>query len=178
MTEPGHDHKPSDLGVHILKPSTVSGLQPDTVHYDCMTWTSSFMSLSYRSVPGLSVCLCVWLLSVWLPVPTTPGTESFVGQQYVRKSWYLERLCPCRENWSPFLVNWQEERHRAVEIHWWSLFPLISMSWDRKDGNETESGNQRPTLPAFWYKPRRSLKILDSDNLVGGYDCIFVNAGD
>ena len=79
---------------------------------------------------------------------------------------------------SPFLVKGKTQGRwkSAGEVAPWP-FPLVSMSRGRKEGSETESGNQRATLPAFQYKSRRSLKNLNSNSLVDGYDCIFVNVG-
>lgn len=138
--------------------------------FSCLWATDLCLACQFACASDFFQCDCL--------CPRPWALSHLLGSSMWGRADDLKKALPMQRKLEPFPCELQEERHRAVEIHWWSLFPSISMSWDRKDGSETKSGNQRPTLSAFWYKPRRSLKILDSNNLVGGYDCIFVIAGD
>ena len=181
MTEPGFDPEPSDFRSRLFKALR---------HIWAAAWYSpSWLYDEDQHFHVFELQICTRRVS--LPVHLTSFIVTVSACDPRRWAIWWAAVCVCE------LITWktlptprksdplslwtvggktQGRWKSAGEVAPWP-FPLVSMSRGRKQGSETESGNQRATLPAFQYKSRRSLENLNSNSLVDGYDCIFVNVG-
>lgn len=179
MTEPGFDPELSDFRSRVF----------ETLRH---IWAAAWYSPSrlYDEDP----CFHVFELQVCarrasLPVHLTSFIVTVSARNPRRWAVCWAAVCVCEEElvtWKAlptprksdplFLVNCRRKGTGQLKITA-GPFPFVSVSRDRKEGSERESGNQRTTLHAFQYRCRRSLKNLNADHLVDGYDCIFVSVG-